>query len=166
MMFALFAAACAGGGDANPTATPSATPTPAPAGLLPAESPPSVPFPTPLPYPTLAALSSRMAFNHPADRLQWDGPDDRVSSQGSHHCGPPPDLKQAFGIPAVILIQQGTFTGGYLAFGLVPGEAAWRWTGYYYGQWQLWQAGNGGIVYVLNSGDPAVAIEYRAYGCD
>lgn len=114
LLLAALLAACGGSavpdGPATPTllptTAPSATAKPVPAGFLPTPIGTRTPAPILSLTPVALATPARdIFFDDPEGRLfgggplLWDGPDDRVSSLLSGHCG---RGDPNFGVPALI----------------------------------------------------------------
>ena len=123
-------------------------------------------IPTPPAQATLAAYGEEIDFNHPGGSVRWNGPDDRVSTEGNNHCGAYPELKEAFRLPAVVFVREDPVLRGYYSPALEARQDDWVWTGYYRGDWQLWQGSEPAILYVIHSGRPDVAFAYHAHGCE
>ena len=174
IVLAVLLSACAGGGAPSGTAmpnpmstsAPSATATPTPAGFLPTPIGTRTPAPILSLTPVALATPARdIFFDDPegrlfgADPLLWDGPDDRVSSMQSGHCGRgDPD----YGVPGLIVVEDGL---PFWRTHIIPREAGWRWTGYYHDEWQIWQGDDAWKIYLVTAEEPGVAFEYRASRC-
>ena len=135
------------------------TPTPLPADT---PDPFATPYTPPTPPPTETPLPrSELYFDHPERELTWDGPDDAVVSIPRGHCGPDQDVREVYGVPAFIRVGERGFwyssTSGF--------EATWHWTGYEYGDWQIWRGPSQESIYLVNTRKPGLAFEYRDYGC-
>ena len=130
------------------------TPTPQP---QPTRQPPRPPPPTRTPLPT-----SSIFFDHPEDRLRWDGPDGNVYSLARGHCEAPTEIREAFGVPALIIIDDEI---GFWFTRITSNVAGWNWTGYHHGEWQIWQGADPRSIYLLHSDDGQIAFEYRNFGC-
>ena len=163
LVLAALVAACGGSPSPTPTpsvtSTPSATATATPAGFLPIESTQFI-FPTA--RPTALAVTE-IFFDHPDGELRWDGPDDRVSSQDVFHCGADPDLKRDYGIPDLIVVDG---LRSFFSPRSVSRGTDWAWTGYYTGDWQLWQEQDASVLYLVHAQEPRAAFEYLAALCD
>ncbi len=131
------------------------TPTPSP---LPATA---TPYPSATPTPTFLP-DVTVFFEHPEDRLQWDGPDAAVYSLGRGHCEAPQEVRDAYGSPAVIVVGDAS---GFQFTAVVRREEGWRWTGYEHGDWQIWQGTDPRVAYLAHSREPRIAFEYRAFLC-
>lgn len=118
--------------------------------------------PTPQPPTPLTVPKGDVFFSHPDGTLRWDGPDDSVSTQDEGHCGPSGDLKLVFGIPAVIVVDDGMLF--WFARAALR-QDDWRWTGYYYGEWQIWQGDDPRTAYLVHTREEDFVFKYRAYGC-
>ena len=173
IMLAVLLSACAGGGAPSgratptlvPAVTPSPTQTPMPAavGFLPTPIGTRTPAPILSLTPVALATPARdIFFDHPEERLRWDGPDERVESMGEGHCGPGPDLKLAFGIPALIDVDEDM---GFWFYGVVTRESDWGWTGYSHDEWQIWQGDDARTIYLVHAREEAFAFRYRQYHC-
>ena len=105
-------------------------------------------------------------FDHPEGRLDWPGPDGRVYSLDEGHCGPSGDLKFVFGIPALIVVENdlGDDPGFWFSRAVLR-QDGWRWTGYQYNDWQIWQGDDAWGVYLVHPDEQRFAFEYRVYGC-
>ena len=150
-----------------PTRVPSATATPTPAGFLPTPIGTRTPAPILSLTPVALATPARdIFFDDPGGRLfgaeplLWDGPDDRVSSMQSGHCG---RGDPNFGVPALISLVE--VRPDFWRTHIIPREAGWRWTGYYHDEWQIWQGDDAWKIYLVTAEEPGVAFEYRAGGC-
>lgn len=161
----LLAIACGSGSDRLAiTKTPMSTPMPTAGGLLgEPEVGSSLQPSTPPSAPTLAALAQVIDFSHPDGQVQWDGPDDRVTSTGLFHCGADPALKDAFHLPDLLAVKD---SGSFFAPTLVAPPPNFVWTGYSQGDWQLWRTDRASAVYLVDSRHPDVAFEYHSLGCD
>jgi len=160
--FALVAA-CGGGGEPpetptpEPTETPSATATPEAVGFLP--RPTQGPRPgTPVPFPQIPTVvpASDAFFHHPEEDLLWGGPDDGVYSRASGHCANH-ELAGEFGVPGLIVERNAAF---FLRWA-VERQESWRWTGYYYGDWQIWQGDDPATAYLIHTGEERIAFRYH-----
>ena len=136
--------------DATPTQTPRPT-------LVPYTPRPPDPTRTPLVVPDDAPF-----FDHPDDRLSWDGPSDKVYSIGRAHCEAPEEIREGYGIPALIAIEDGD---GYWAIAALPPPPALRWTGYQYDDWEIWQGDEPRTIYLLNTRLDNIVFEYLNFGC-
>ncbi len=136
--------------DATPTSPPWPT-------LVPYTPGPPDPTRTPVVVPDGAPF-----FDHPADRLSWDGPDDKVYSRTRQHCAAPEVLTDEFGIPDLIAVEDGN---GYWAIGAIPPPPALRWTGYHHEGWEIWQGENPKTIYVLHDDLNDIVFEYLNFGC-
>lgn len=131
--------------------------------ITPTPAPPT-PTPTPATYATQAPTvlpSTEVFFDHPEGELQWDGPDDRVRSRKEAHCGDY-DLIEEFGTPALISVGS---EAGYWLTAVVPRGSDWLWTGYYHGDWQIWQGADAFTVYLVDTAEQTAAFEYRSILC-
>ena len=175
IVLAVLLSACAGGGAPpstatpipTPTSAPSATATPRPAGFLPTPIGTRTPAPILSLTPVALATPARdIFFDDPEGRLfgagplLWDGPDDRVSSMQSGHCG---RNDPNFGVPALISLVE--VRPDFWLTHIIPREAGWRWTGYYHDEWQIWQDDDAWKIYLVTAEEPGVAFEYRAGAC-
>lgn len=163
----LAAVACGSGGNPAPTGTATIASKPTASGL-PLLTPPfssSFQPSAPPPAPTLAALASNIDFRHPSGRVQWEGPDDRVSSEGEYHCGADAALKAAFHLPDVIVVKYAIDVFGFRAPTLVATQSNFAWTGYHHGDWQLWRTDDSSVLYLIDSSRPDVAFKYHNLGC-
>ncbi len=177
IVLAVLLSACAGGGAPSGTATPTLvpavtpsptqTPMPAAAGFLPTPIGTRTPAPILSLTPVALATPARdIFFDDPegrlwgADPLLWDGPDDRVSSMQSGHCG---SRDPNFGVPALISLVEDRLT--FWRTHVIPREAGWRWTGYYHDEWQIWQGDDAWRIYLVTAEEPGVAFEYRFLPC-
>ncbi len=175
IVLAVLLSACAGSEAPSGTATPNPTSTSAP--LVTATLTPAGFLPTPIgtqtPAPILSLTPVALAtpardifFDDPegrlwgADPLLWDGPDDRVSSLLSGHCG---SRDPNFGVPALISLVEDRLT--FWRTHVIPRETGWRWTGYYHDEWQIWQGDDAWKIYLVTAEGPGVAFEYQARGC-
>lgn len=121
---------------------------------------PTPPLPPPTATPTATIVPpGTVFFVHPEGELRWDGPDDRVYSLPDGHCG---GLDPDFGTPALIVLEDDI---GFWRYQPVRREAGWHWTGYYYGDWQLWQGDDALVIYLVHSDEERVAFEYQSYPC-
>ena len=120
------------------------------------------PPPTVTPSPTIVPASALYFAGHPEDQLRWEGPDGRVYTEASAHCGNP-GLRQRFGVPAYLNVRDEI---GFWSTYAVPREDGWRWTGYYHGEWQIWQGDDPEVVYLVYGPEPRIAFEYMSYGCE
>ncbi len=116
---------------------------------------------TPPSAPTLVALAQVIDFS-PDGQVQWDGPDDRVTSTGLFHCGADPALKDALHLPDLITVK---YSSGFFAPTLVTPPPNFVWTGYSHGDWQLWRTNDASVIYLVDSKRPDVAFEYHNLGC-
>ena len=153
---------CGGGGGAVPTSLAQLTPM----GVHTFTGVKSFGFSTPPPQPTLDAYGEEIDFDHPSGLVRWNGPDDRVSTEGNFHCGAAPELKETFRLPDVVLVRDNPGLHGYYSPSLEDRQDEWVWTGYYRGDWQLWQGSEPAIVYLVHSSRPDVGFAYHAHGCD
>ena len=172
IVLAVLLSACGGSAGptdiATPTLVPGVTPsvTPVPVGFLPTPIGTRTPAPVLSLTPVALATPARdIFFDDPegrlwgADPLLWDGPDDRVSSMQSGHCGRgDPD----YGVPGLIVVEDGL---PFWRTHIIPREAGWRWTGYYHDEWQIWQGDDAWKIYLVTAEDPGTAFEYRASRC-
>ncbi len=143
------------------TSAPSATATPTPAGFLPTPIGTQSPLPNFSQTPVALATPVRDTFfQHPKDRLLWDGPDDRVSSLLSGHCG---DGDPDYGVPALISLAEDRLT--FWRTQITLREAGWRWTGYYHGEWQIWQGDDAWTIYLVHAREEAFAFRYHQNIC-
>ena len=166
-VLALLLAACGGSagpsGTATPTLVPGVTPsaTLVPVGFLPTPIGTQSPLPifslTPM---ALATPAQDTFFQHPKDRLLWDGPGDRVSSILSGHCG---DADPDYGVPALISLAEDRLT--FWRTQITPREVGWRWTGYYHGEWQIWQGDDAWTIYLVHAREEAFAFTYHHNIC-
>ena len=118
---------------------------------------------TPQPSPTLLLVSDNAPFfDHPEEELVWNGPDDRVYSRTRQHCAAPDVLREEFGIPDLILVED---DNGYWAVAAVPPPQGLRWTGYHHEGWEIWQAENPKTIYLLHDDLDNIAFEYENFGC-
>ena len=161
----LLAALLIGCGGAGDEEVPASLAQLTPAGVRPFTGNPQFDFPTPLAQPTIEALGEEIDFNHPGGEVRWSGPSDRVSTSGNNLCDAPTGLKEAFRLPAVVIVRENPGSRGYFAEGLEVRQDDWVWTGYYHGDWQLWQSSRPATVYVVHSNQPNVGFSYRAHGC-
>jgi hypothetical protein len=137
------------------TSVSDLTPTPSPVP----------PRPTLLPSPTLTPTivpPRSVFFDHPEGELRWDGPDDRIYTLGRGHCEPPREIREDFGIPALIRLDDEVW---FWFWRVLPREEGWGWTGYSHGDWQLWQGDDGWKVYLVHAQEPGAAFEYRFFLC-
>ena len=131
--------------------------------VTPTPSPTNTPLPTRT--PTITVEPSTF-FDHPEGELLWDGPDDRVSTfrpaKPDGHCyfDDPP-----FGLPRSLKYGDAESRLGLTGPWPVPSEDSWRWTGYYHGEWQIWQGDDPLAAYIVNTLDPGFAFEYRRISC-
>lgn len=130
------------------------TPTPLPLPPQPTRAP------TPTITPTIVPPGA-VFFQHPEERLVWDGPDDRVVSDQHGHCERP-ELREDFGIPGYVAVNE---QGGFWPSRAVEPSDSWRWTGYFWRDWFIWQGDDPSIIYLLNVDEPQVAFEYRSFLC-
>ena len=161
--FALaLAAACGGSGESSgtptpePSETPTATATPEAVGFL--------PRPTPggrfAPSDILTDLpTTSISFDHPEGELRWDGPVEQVYTEPSGHCG---QRDADFGVPALLVVEDEQAFWGARP---VVREDGWRWTGYYHGDWQIWQGDEPRAAYLVHADEERVAFEYGAIFC-
>lgn len=127
---------------------------------------------TPTLEPTLA-LPSSIGFPtsgvvEPREGLPWDGPDKRVHSFAPlpnwidviYRCWPVPTRA---GVPQTLQVDPGTDeTSGSFDFGsVVHREAGWRRTGYSHEGWQIWQADDAFVIYLVADSAPDIAFEYN-----
>jgi len=98
-------------------------------------------------------------FHHPKEDLLWGGPDDGVHSLPTGHCGVD---EFEVGIPALIVVGDDI---GFWGARAVVRQDGWRWTGYYHGNWQIWQGDDPLAAYVVSTEEPALAFEYVSFGC-
>ena len=161
----LLATACGGeGGEPSatptpePTETPAATATPEPAGFLPRPTPELRPTVPPVPtIPTVTPMTE-VSFHQPRDEdLLWGGPDDGVHSRAEGHCGNH-ELVAEFGVPGLIIVEGNSLF--YLAWA-VERQETWRWTGHFYGDWQIWQDDDPATAYLVQTGEERIAFRYR-----
>ncbi len=101
-------------------------------------------------------------FDHPEDELRWAGPDDRVYSRTRQHCAAPDVLREEFGIPDLIAVEDGN---GYWAIGAVPPPSGLHWTGYFHDGWEIWQGEDPKTIYLLHDELDDIAFEYENFGC-
>ncbi len=101
-------------------------------------------------------------FDHPGDELRWDGPDDQVRSNSKQHCTAPEELREEFGIPDLILVDDERW---YWAIAAVPPPSGLHWTGYHHDGWEIWQGEDPKTVYLLHDDLDDVAFEYENFGC-
>ena len=155
---ALVAIACGGGGGPSetptpePTETPSATATPEAVGFL--------PRPTPE-HQLVSAVATvtpmtDVFFHHPAEDLPWGGPGDGVYSQAHGHCSNS-ELTAEFGVPGLIVENGSAF---YLRWA-VERQETWRRTGYFYGDWEIWQGDDPLTAYLVHTGEERIAFRYH-----
>ncbi|MEX0785941.1 MAG: hypothetical protein WD939_04835 [Dehalococcoidia bacterium] len=126
---------------------------------------PRTPVPQPTPEPTntpFVRLPDAPFFDHPEDELRWDGPADRVHSRGRAHCEAPTDVREAYGVPALVAVDEDV---GFWFWRTVKRESDWRWTGYRYGEWQIRQGDDPRAIYLVYAGEDRIAFEYREFGC-
>jgi len=138
-----------------------------------------------------AIARTDVRFDQPQGELQWDGGDSspreresaaksddsggatdppegdlerqRVFSLNDPRCDPAPQLGQAYGLPALILVEDARWFWRVRA---VPGaETSWRDTGFHHDDWQLWQGLDPDVAYLVFAPDRAFAFEYRTYSC-
>ena len=134
----------------------------------PEPSPTRVPVTPPTPRPTETPVPrSDNFFDHPEGQLRWDGPDDRVFSLDEGHCGPPREIREEYGIPALVVIEgDGEFGDAHWFVRVTSRElASTNLSDYYHGDWQIWQDDGGDALYLINSRHPETAFEYENYGC-
>ena len=133
----------------------------------PEPSPTRIPVTPPTPEPTVTPVPrSDNFFDHPEGVLQWDGPDERVSSRDEGHCGPPREIREEYGIPALVVMEdRGVYNGAHWFSGIISREDGWRWTGYYHEDWQIWMGSRTIVLYLINSRHPETAFEYQNFGC-
>lgn len=168
-MLAVLLGACEGDAASKPapTNTPAPSATLTPPGLLPISgSPqdwkstpalePGGPFPTP--RPTAEFEQATFHFDHPDGNLSWDGPYYDFSSRVDGHCS---FGDEEFGVPGYI----GTSGLGFWGASRILRDEGWHWTGYYHGEWQIWQGGDPLVVYLVNTEEPRYAFEYRWQIC-
>ncbi len=144
-------------GFSNATATPRPTRPPPPPTISASEFPTRTPRPTGTPVP-----QSDIFFEHPVGELFWDGPDDRVRSIGRAHCEPPREVREAYGVPDLVVTEpRGSFWFGEVT----EREEGWRWTGYYHGNWQIWQADDPLVLYLIHDDEEEIAFLYKVRPC-
>lgn len=131
----------------------SVTPTPGPTSTV--EPPIHEPTATTIP-------PSDIFFDHPEGELLWEGPDERVMSVGRGHCEAPDEIRDAFGVPAYVTVED---LGAFWFLRVVPREHDWRWTGYYHDDWQIWQGDSGRDIYIVHARERRISFQYEAYGC-
>lgn len=119
---------------------------------------PVPPLPTASPTPIIVSPAA-IPFDHPAGKLIWDGPDDRVTSRPSAHCGFHGSM---FDAPAQIAVKD---LGVYWGVDVLRRQDGWRWTGYSHDEWQIWQGGDGRIIYLVHAEERDIAFKYRNFIC-
>lgn len=121
---------------------------------------PQTPYVTPT--PTATVLPPRAVFfDQPAGRLDWGGPDSRVWSSDFDHCSNGQIIAD-FGVPGNISVEPDQ---GFWAIGILRPSAAWHWTGYSHGDWQLWQGDDPEVVYLMYMRPPRAAFIYKSAVC-
>jgi len=120
---------------------------------------PLPPLPTPTATPVLAKHG--ISFHQPGGTVRWGGPDDAVSTKGGNHCSVPSEMDK-FGLPMYIHVKPARW---FLADRIVVRQDGWHWTGYYRGDWQIWQGDDSHTVYIVNAGEPRIAFQYIFSGC-
>jgi hypothetical protein len=109
----------------------------------------------------------KVSFHQPGHLVRWGGPDDAVSTKGGNHCTTPPEMKP-LGMPEYVRVSTTRSSAPYdwfMAFRIVPRGGNWRWTGYYRGDWQIWQGDDSQRLYILNATEPGIAFEYVKGAC-
>lgn len=111
--------------------------------------------------PATIAPPAGLSFSAQDDPLIWDGSDDHVSSLARGHCENG-DLVREFGIPASIIVDHKL---GFWSARIVPRDPAWHWTGYYHGEWQIWQGHDPETAFLVYAPETRVAFEYKSAPC-
>lgn len=120
--------------------------------------------PTPEPSPTATpeiVPPGSVFFGHPDAEVEWDGPTPRVVSVMGGHCASP-ELEAEFAIPSLLMVEDRM---AFWATGATRRDRAWRWTGYSFEQWEIWQGNDPSTVYIVSEADQRIAFEYRRVGC-
>jgi hypothetical protein len=119
---------------------------------------PQPPAPTRTPTPGLIP-DGTLHFGHPAGELRWQGPDTRVYSMLGGHCAV---TDESFGVPRFIELEDEL---GFWGSRQVPRQSGWHWTGYFHGDWQIWQGDDPLVIYLVNVNEEKIAWEYRSFPC-
>lgn len=121
-----------------------------------------VPYTPPSPPPTETPLPrSETYFDHPERELTWDGPDDQVTSFPRGHCGPPREVQEIYGVPALLRFGE----NGHWYRDMIDPGPTWERTGYRHNGWEIWQGENPKTIYLLHDDLDDIAFEYENFGC-